>query len=141
MMRNHINITLSIMLALCITMVAQTQNEPTLKTLDMPRYPWMAVQGRLEGIVKVGFTLQPHADEPTKVELISGPSTSQYSGYQLLIDAALANVRTWRFANSDAVEHRYEVTFDFQLSGKQLVSFRSFHYVTVVFGDPPIIAN
>jgi hypothetical protein len=132
-MKKRIGVTLCIMFTACITMVAQS--EPILTALNMPRYPWLAVQGRAQGLVKVAFTLRPHADEPTKVELISGTAND------LLKNAALENVKTWRFANSDAAEHRYEVTFEFQLEGKQVVSFQSFRYVTVVFGDPPIIAN
>ena len=140
-MKNQVTVTLCTLFALCISMAAQTQSEPALKTLAMPRYPRIAVQGRVQGIVKVAFTLQPHAEEPTNVELVSGPSTSRYSGPQLLIDAALENVKTWRFANSEAVERRYEVTFEFGFSAKQVVTFQSFHYVTVEFAEPPIIAN
>lgn len=126
--------------SICITMAAQS--EPTLLTLNMPRYTWLARQARVQGIVKVAFTLPPHAGEPTKVELVSGPTISMGTAAEELKKTALENVKTWRFENGDAVEHRYETTFEFQLGGRSdLVSFQSFHYVTIVAGEPPIIAN
>ena len=125
---------------ICITVAAQS--EPTLLTLNMPRYTWLARQTRVQGIVKVAFTLLPRAGEPTKVELVSGPPASMGTAVEELKKAALENVKTWRFENREGVEHRYETTFDFQLGGRSdLVSFQSFHYVTIVAGEPPIIAN
>jgi len=108
----------------------------------MPRYNWLARQARVQGIIKVAFTLLPHAGEPTKVELLSAPPISIGTAVEELKKTALENVKTWRFENGDAVEHRYETTFDFQLGGRgDLVSFQSFHYITIVAGEGPLIAN
>src|SRR5215472_15372033 len=89
----------------CITMTAQS--EPTLSTLNMPRYAWLARQARVEGIVKVAFTLLPHAVEPSNVQLVSAPPISTGTAVEELKRTALENVKTWRFENGDAVEHRY----------------------------------
>ena len=132
--------TLFLMAAICITMAAQT--EPVLTALNMPHYPWLARQARIEGVVKVAFTLQPEAKEPTKVEVISGPLTSEGTAADLLNTAAVENVKTWRFQNGDAVEHRYVTTFDFQIAGEgEVVSFQSFHHVTIESGGGKIISN
>lgn len=126
--------------AICITLAAQT--EPVLSALNMPHYPWLARQGRIEGIVKVAFTLQPKAEEPTRVEVISDSSISGGIARDILKTAAVANVKTWRFQNGDAVEHRYVTTFDFQIAGEdEAVSFQSFHHITIESGGGKIISN
>jgi hypothetical protein len=139
-MTKRVGKTLCLMATICITMAAQ--GEPALTALNLPHYPWLARQARVEGIVKVAFTLLPKSEAPTKVELISGPPISNGTAVEELKRLAVENVKTWRFQNGDAVEHRYETTFDFRLSGpKEVVSFQSFHYITVKSGGGEIIAN
>jgi TonB family protein len=122
-----------------ITMAAQT--DPVLSALNMPHYPALARQARVEGVVKLAFTLQPGAMEPTKVEVVSA-SLSRGTASELLKTVAVENVKTWRFQNADAVEHRYKTTFEFQLAGDdEVVSFQSFHHVTVESGGGKIISN
>jgi hypothetical protein len=76
----------------------------------------------------VAFTLLPDSEWPTKIEVLSGPPISKGTVFEELKTLAVENVRTWRFQNRDAVEHRYETTVDFQISGaKEVVSFQSFH--------------
>jgi len=139
-MIKRIGTTLCLIGGVCITMAAQV--DPTLKTLNMPSCTRMARQARVQGIVNVAFILPPHAGQPTHVELVSGPRASEGKAVELLEESVVENVKTWRFENPDAVEHRYETTFEFRLSsGKDVVSFRSFHSVTIVAGDDegPII--
>jgi len=139
-MRMRSGFAFSFVMTTCITMAGQS--EPTLLTLNMPRYAWSARQARVQGIVKVAFTLLPHEIEPTNVQPVSAPPIAMGTAVEELKRTALENVKTWRFENGDAVEHRYETTFDFQLGGRaDLVSFQSFHQVTIVAGEPPIIAN
>lgn len=139
-MTKRIGIALCLLAAACLTMAAQT--DPVLWALNMPHYPGFARQGRIEGVVKVTFTLRPEATEPTKVEVVSGPSTSKGTASELLKTAAVENVKTWRFQNADAVEHNYVTTFDFQIAGEdEAVSFQSFHHVTVKSGGGKIISN
>lgn len=131
-----------LLLVATISITMAAQSEPTLVTLNMPRYNWLARQARVQGIVKVAFTLLPQAGEPTKVEVVAGPPASIGTAVEELKKTALENVKTWRFENGDAVEHRYETTFDFQLGGRSdVVSFQSFHSVTIVAGEGPMIAN
>ena len=61
---------------------------------------------------------------PTNIEAISG--------HPMLKDAAIENVKTWKFRNSYA-EGKYKATFDYRLlsSGPQKVTFESFHRVEV----------
>ena len=82
--------------AMCVAMVAQ--DEPTLVTINMPNYPPLARQARIEGVVKLTFILPANAEGPTKVEVVSG--------HQMLKDAALDNVKTWKFENPYAVERK-----------------------------------
>jgi hypothetical protein len=133
-------VTMRVGAALCLIAVvcttAAAQTEPKLTTLNMPHYGGLARQARVQGIVKVAFTLTPNAAEPTNVELMSGASLSTGTANKLLNESAIENVKTWRFENHDSVEHRYETTFEFRLStGKDVVSFQSFHSVTIVAGD------
>jgi TonB family protein len=120
--------------AISVTIAAQT--EPTLAAVIMPTYPPLARQARIAGVVKLTFVLSGNAGEPTNVEVISG--------HPMLKDAAIENVKTWKFTNSYA-EGTYQTTFRYRFSGVQgthsaprIVTFYSFHQVDVV-ADLPIL--
>jgi len=115
-------VTVACLLAFCIAMAAQS--EPTLVAVNMPTYPPLARQARIAGVVKLTFVLSGNAGEPTNVEVISG--------HPMLKDAAIENVKTWKFKDSYA-EGKYETTFDYRLpsSAPQKVTFESFHRVEV----------
>jgi TonB-like protein len=128
-MTNRIGTVLSFLVAVCIAMAAQT--EPTLTAVNIPKYPPLACQARIEGIVKLTFTLLANAAEPTNVEVVSG--------HPMLKGAAMDNLKTWKFENSNAVERKYETTFRYRLSGVEVplptsatVTFKSFHQVEIV---------
>jgi outer membrane biosynthesis protein TonB len=115
--------------AISITMAAQS--EPTLISANIPKHPPLARQARIEGIVKLTFTLAANAVEPTNVEVVSGPA--------LLKASALENVKTWRFQNPYAIERKYETSFEYRLplsEGSQKVTFESFHKVEIVTYAP-----
>lgn len=88
---------------------------------------------RIEGVVKLTFALAANSNEPKLVEVVSGPPP--------LRAAAVDNVKTWRFRNPYTVDRKYETTFTYRLSGRELpggaiqkltVSIESFHSVEVV---------
>jgi TonB family protein len=129
-MTNRISTVLCFVAAVCIGMAAQT-DEPLLITVQLPKYPPLAHQARIEGVVKLTFTLSANAGEPTNVEVVSG--------HPMLTGAAMDNVKTWRFENHYAVERKYATTFRYGLSGIEVpaptrdkVTFDSFHQVEVV---------
>jgi TonB family protein len=99
------------------------QSEPVLVSANIPRHPPLACQARIAGVVKLTFVLSGSAGEPTNVEVISG--------HPMLKDAAIENVKTWKFKNY--ADGKYETTVDYQLpsSGPQKVTFESFHRVEV----------
>jgi TonB family protein len=107
------------------------QSEPALLAVNMPTYPPLARQARIAGVVKLTFVLAGNAGEPTNVEVISGPP--------MLKNAAIENVKTWRFNDSYACG-KYQTTFRYGFSGthpaQPIVTFHSFHQVDVV-GDAP----
>ena len=118
----------------CVTTAAQT--ELTLVTVNMPKYPPLARQARIEGVVKLTFTLSAHSGEPTNIEVVSG--------HPILKGAAIDNVRTWKFENLYAVERKYETTFRYRLSDQPTsatVTFESFHKVDLVADVPQTIIN
>ena len=108
--------------AISVTMTAQS--EPVLVSANIPRHPPLACQARIAGVVKVTFVLSGKAGEPSNVEAVSG--------HPMLKDAAIENVKTWKFRDSYA-EGKYETMFDYRLlsSGPQKVTFESFHRVEV----------
>ena len=108
-----------------ISLTMAAQDEPVLVSANIPRHPLLACQARIEGLVKLSFTLAANAAEPTNVEVVSG--------HAMLKGAAVENVKTWRFHNPYAVERKYEVTLDYRIppSGQQKVTFESFHRVEV----------
>lgn len=132
-MINRIGIALCCLSIICIVAVAQSR-EPTLITANIPKYPPLARQARVEGVVKLTFTLPANTGIPAKVEVLSG--------HPMLKTGAIENVKTWKFANNYAVDRKYETTFRYHLSGVEVatptqckVTFDSFHQVEVV-ADP-----
>ena len=122
----------------CITTAAQT--EPTLVTVNMPKYPPLACQARVAGEVKLTFTLPANGTQPTKIEVVSG--------HPMLKWAAIDNVKTWKFENPYAVDRKYETTFRYRLSGVEVplpksatVTFESFQQVDLVTDVPqPVVS-
>jgi hypothetical protein len=123
------------LLCLVVTVftIAAAQTEPVLTSVNMPKYPALACQARVQGIVKLAFVLEANSSQPKKLTLLSGDP--------LLVPAAVANIQTWRFDNPNSLERRYYTTFEYRLSGRQLatgqtkkltVSFESFHKVEIV---------
>jgi len=117
----------------CVTMAAQT--EPALVTVNMPKYPPLACQARVAGVVKLTFTLLANGTQPTNIEVVSG--------HPMLKWAAIDNVKTWKFANPNAVDRKYETTFQYRLSGVEVplptsatITFESFHQVDLVTDVP-----
>jgi TonB family protein len=82
-------------LAVCLSVGAQT-DEPELVSANMPIYPALARQARIEGTVKVTFTLSANSGEPANVEVVSG--------HPVLKGAAVENVKTWHLRNPYAVD-------------------------------------
>ena len=116
--------------ALSMTMVAAAQaDEPVLTSLNMPKYPTLARQARVEGIVKLTFTLEGRGTEPTNIQVTSG--------HPAFNSPTIENMRTWRFSNNNyAVDRKYEITFEYRLAGQPGVCFESFHKVTVRADEP-----
>jgi TonB family protein len=129
-MTTRVGILLCLVAALSTMIVAQ--DDPVLTSANIPKYPPLACQARVEAVVRLTFTLAAHASEPTNIEVVSG--------HPMLNGAALENVKTWRFDNPYAVERKYETTFRYRLSGRELaggtkkltVSFESFHNIEIV---------
>jgi TonB family protein len=120
---------ISFVAAVSVTMAAQT--EPSLLLANIPKYPPVARQARIEGVVRLTFLLPANGLQPTNVEVVSG--------HPMLKGAAVENVKTWRFEqNPYAVERKYETTFKYRLSGVESAgrrikaTFDSFREVEVV---------
>jgi outer membrane biosynthesis protein TonB len=74
--------------ATAFSVVMAAQSEPVLVSANIPKHPPLACQARIEGFVKLSFTLAANAAEPTNVEVVSG--------HAMLKGAAMENVYTWR---------------------------------------------
>jgi TonB family protein len=114
-------------LVVCLSLGAQA-TEPELVSANMPTYPPLARQARIEGTVKVSFTLPANGGEPANVEVLSG--------HPVLKGAAVENVKTWHFRNPYAVERKYETTFRYRLAESRKVTFESFQSVEIVIPVP-----
>jgi hypothetical protein len=129
-MTTRVAILLCFVVAVSVTLVAQ--DEPVLTSANIPMYPPLACQARVQGVVRLTFTLAAHSLEPTNIVVVSG--------HPLLNYAAIENVKTWHFDNRYAVERKYETTFKYRLSDKELVggtkkltvSLESFHNLEIV---------
>ena len=100
---------------------------------NIPKYPAVASTARVQGVVKLTFTLPANGTTPTNVKVVSG--------VPLLTGAALDNVKSWRFDNPSTVDRTYETTFEYRFSGKTIpaleakkltVTLESFHRVEIV---------
>jgi TonB family protein len=102
-------------LALCCLSLAQSLPEPILQSAQMPRYPPVAVAARIEGEVKVSFIL----DDKGEVA-----SVDVKSGHPMLREVTTAIVKSWKFTlpNLFRTEWKYDTTFRYHLSGKELDS-------------------
>jgi Gram-negative bacterial TonB protein C-terminal len=115
-----------------VLLTAQSSG-PELVSANIPTYPVLACMAKVEGVVKLSFTLAGNSDEPSQVEVLSG--------HPLFKAAAIENVKTWRFRNPYTVDRKYETTFTYRLSGRELpagetkkltVSLESFSSVEII---------
>lgn len=139
MSSRSVNVLCFALAVFCIRMAAQT--EPTLIAVNIPKYPPLARAARIAGEVKLTFTLPANGKQPANVEVVSG--------HPMLKEAAIDNVKTWKFENRNSVDRKYETTFRYRLSGLEVpfpkaatVTFESFHQVDIVTDIPqPLILN
>ena len=131
-MTKRLGIVFCLVAVLCVSVAGQTEIE--LTAVNIPKYPPLARQARVEGTVKLTFILTANNGEPTNVEVVSGHS--------LLKGFAIENVKTWKFKNPYGVERKYDTIIEFRFSGMEAagrgrtsVTFESFHHV-VVLADP-----
>jgi len=114
---------------------AQQLPEPILDSAQMPQYPPVAREARIEGEVKVSFLLNG-SGEVASLEVLSG--------HPMLRDSTAATVKSWKFRlpkNLFRTEWKYETTFRYHLSGRELQSNEtakltvvvdSFHHIDVM---------
>jgi TonB family protein len=112
--------------ALCGLAAAQSLPEPILQSGQMPQYPRLALAARIEGEVKVAFVLNAKGE----VE-----SVNVKSGHPMLKDATADIVKSWKFKlppNVFRTEWKYDTTFRYRFSGKELESNESAKLTIVV---------
>ena len=80
---------------------------PDLKQFQLPKYPPLARQTRIEGEVHLTVLLD------TQTGLVKGVQVM--SGHPLLRDAAIASVREWQFTKGNPLKDSLEVTLKFRL--------------------------
>ena len=125
---------LAILILSCFSF-AQQVPEPILDSAQMPKYPALAREARVEGEVKVSFLLNS-SGEVASLEVLSG--------HPMLKEAAAATVKSWKFRMPHDLfrtEWRYETTFRYHLSGRELepseetkltIVVDSFHHIDVM---------
>lgn len=127
-----------IIFALAGIAVGQALPEPTLVSAGLPRYPPIARLAKIQGEVKVDFTLSSNG------EVVSATAVS---GHPMLKGAAEENVKTWRFElpkNLYRTDWKYSTIFNFKISNEEepyenpklTVSLDSFRFVEVVTNPP-----
>jgi|SRR5579862_2580361 len=112
-------------LALCCLASAQSLPEPILQSGQMPKYPPIALAARIEGEVQVAFVL----NEKGEVD-----SVEVKSGHPMLKEATADIVKSWKFKlpNLFRTEWKYDTTFRYHLSGKELQSNESAKLTIIV---------
>lgn len=114
---------------------AQQIPEPILESAQLPLYPPLAAQARIEGEVKVSFFLNS-SGEVASLDVLSG--------HPMLREATATAVKSWKFRlpkDLFRTEWKYETTFRYHLSGRELqpnetakltVVVDSFHRIDVM---------
>jgi TonB family protein len=96
-----------VLLAMLIAAVeGASQTLPKLISSELPQYPSHARAARIQGTVKLWFEIN------SRGKIVRADTTS---GHPLLRQAAIRNVKTWRFQVPDARSGRYETEFDYRL--------------------------
>ena len=108
-----LRLALCVLITLPLTLTSQQLPQPRLSSSRLPMYPPLGLATRTEGIVRLTFLLNERG-EVTEVHVVSGP--------KLLSDAALEDVKTWRFSMPHDLfrtEWRYDTKFVYRLSGHE----------------------
>ena len=118
----------------------RTQGSPDyyIASLQMPCYPPLARQAKVEGIVKVRIEV----GNDGAVTLAEG-----LEGSPILQSASIPNIRTWKFGaggGEDVSRLKTTVVFEYRLEGEPgwercatRVIFDSFNHVSII-GHPPV---
>jgi TonB family protein len=92
---------------------AQANTEPQLKRADLPMYPVVAREARIEGTVKLSFVINFDG---------SVADVQALSGHPMLKVAAVQNVESWRFRPGCGTGDHQTAELIFKLSGKDVPS-------------------
>jgi TonB family protein len=123
---------------------AQPSHDRQLKRADLPTYPPVARQARIQGTVKLSFVIRDDGGV-SDVKAISG--------HPMLKAAAVANIESWRFIPNGIRNENVTTEFVFRLSGKDVhsnpkltVSLDSFRRVEIttdvlLIPDSPIVRD
>src|SRR5258705_9585307 len=95
-------------LAIGFAFAAET-TERSVQSMDIPKYPPLAYQARIQGTVKLSIVVNAEGRVETAT-VISG------SGF--LQAGALENVKSWRFAASaEQKSSQFNVVFEYKVQG------------------------
>lgn len=130
-------LVIALLLLLFATGYSQQTPDTYITSLQMPCYPPLARQARLQGTARIKLRVAGDGSVAS-AEAIEGPS--------LLTKAAIDNIRTWKFGTSD-LQYLLDppvVVFDYKLESgpgwhrcATRVAFDSWSRVTVVSNFPP----
>jgi TonB family protein len=125
---------LSLGLLLLGSLITAAGQEQRIVSLEMPAYPPLARQARVQGLV----TIEIEVDKDGVVSL-----ANLVDGHPLLKAEAMQNVRTWKF-RADA-PLKTTVVFDFRMRDEPAqpsvrVVFDSYRRVEITT-NPPILVN
>lgn len=78
------------------------ENRPVMKAGEMPTYPAIARQARIEGTVVLKITTDGNAVE--KVEVVSG--------HPMLVGNSVSAVKAWQFETHEPTTFTFKLTYD-----------------------------
>jgi TonB family protein len=102
--------------ALCLLTTAFTfAEEPpelSVRSMDIPRYPPLAYQARIQGTVELRVAVNPDG-QVTKATVTSGPT--------LLQGLTAENIKTWHFAPSaGGKSSELVIRYEYKIEGKEI---------------------
>lgn len=131
-------VAMGALVALSLGAFGQNLPEPTLISAGLPKYPSLARLAKVQGEVKVDFTLNSNGEVVT---------ITVVSGHPLLRAAAEDTMKSWKFElpkNLYRTDWKYSTVLNYEISAdedpyenpKLTVVLNSFHYVEIITNPP-----
>lgn len=106
----------AVLLLLSIVSLAADVPERCVTGINIPTYPRLAQQARIQGTVKIGVTVDD------KGVVVKASAIASF-GHPMLQEAAVENAKSWKFAPSANTKSSVLIiTYEYRIEGQEVLS-------------------